>query len=294
MAQTRDGYLWLGSEFGLFRFDGVRAIPWQPPAGQQLPDKPYSLLVTRDDTLWIGTFGGLVALSGGKLTRYPELDGQFVTSLLEDREGTVWAGTIGPAKGQLCSIRSGSAQCYSEDGAFGSLVWSLFEDNSGVLWAGADSGIWRWKPGPPRLYATPGMRMGDMSKADDGRLLVGMSGAGLRQIVGDKVEMYPIPSATNPNALLPDSDVDSNKLLRDRDGGLWIGTHERGLIHVHNGRTDVFTKSDGLSGNIACSFSRIVKATSGSPPPRDSTGFESYPLILFPQNKVYPAIKANQ
>jgi signal transduction histidine kinase/ligand-binding sensor domain-containing protein len=98
------------------------------------------------------------------------------------------------------------------------------------------------------------MRMGDMSKADDGRLLVGMSGAGLRRIVGDKVETYPIPSATNPNALLPDSDVDSNKLLRDRDGGLWIGTHERGLIHVHNGRTDVFTKSDGLSGNIACSF----------------------------------------
>ena len=75
--------------------------------------------------------------------------------------------------------------------------------------------------------------MGDLSKADDGRLLVGMSGAGLRQIVGDKVEAYPIRSATNPNALLPDRDVDSNKLLRDRDGGLWIGTHGRGLIHVH-------------------------------------------------------------
>jgi len=93
-----------------------------------------------------------------------------------------------------------------------------------------------------------------MSNAGNGQLLVGMSGAGLRQIVGDKVETYSIHSATNPNALLADSDVDSNKLLRDRDGGLWIGTHERGLIHVHNGRTDVFTKSDGLAGNIACSF----------------------------------------
>ncbi len=58
----------------------------------------------------------------------------------------------------------------------------------------------------------------------------------------------------NPNALLPDRDVDSNKLLRDRDGGLWIGTHERGLIHVHQGRTDVFTKSDGLSGDISGSL----------------------------------------
>src|SRR5215472_14878531 len=37
MAQTPDGYLWLGTEFGLLRFDGVRSVPWQPPAGQHLP-----------------------------------------------------------------------------------------------------------------------------------------------------------------------------------------------------------------------------------------------------------------
>ena len=73
MAQTPDGYLWLGAEFGLFRFDGIRSVPWQPPAGQHLPSAPYSLLVTRDGTLWIGTFAGLVSWNAGKLTRYPEL-----------------------------------------------------------------------------------------------------------------------------------------------------------------------------------------------------------------------------
>ena len=257
MAQTPDGYLWLGGEFGLFRFDGVRFTPWQPPAGQKLPDKPYSLLVTRDGTLWIGTFAGLVSWNGDKLTQYPEVGELFVTSLLEDREGTVWAGTMTPpgnSGGRLCAIRSGRAECYGQDGAFGIFVWSLGEDNSGALWAGAEFGVWRWKPGPPRLYATPGMRMGDISNAEDGRLLVGMSGAGLRQIVGDKLEAYPIRSAVNPKALLPDRDIDSNKLLRDHDGGLWIGTHERGLIHVHQGRTDVFTKTDGLSGDISCSI----------------------------------------
>src|SRR5262249_43049815 len=49
-------------------------------------------------------------------------------------------------------------------------------------------------------------------------------------------------------------EVDSNKMLRDRDGGLWIGTGQRGLIHIHDGRTDVFTKSHGLSGDISCSL----------------------------------------
>jgi signal transduction histidine kinase/ligand-binding sensor domain-containing protein len=256
MAQTPDGYLWLGSEFGLYRFDGVHPVLWQPPAGQQLPHKPYALLVTRDGTLWIGTFEGLVSWNGGKLNYYPEIGKAFVTSLLEDHEGTVWVGTYSttvlPAR--VCAIRTGKVQCKGEDGAFGAFVWSLGQDSSGTVWAGADSGVWRLKPGPAQRYPTPGLRVGDLLKSDDGRLLIGISGAGLKRPVADKLEPYPIYSAMNRNALLADREIDSNKLLRDRDGGLWIGTHQRGLIHIHHGRTDIFTKSDGLSGDISCSL----------------------------------------
>src|SRR5208337_3228473 len=155
IAQTPDGYLWFGTEFGLFRFDGVHSIRWEPPAGESLPDNNInSLLVTRDGTLWIGTFSGLVTWSGGKLTRRPEpeLRGQFVSSLFEDRNGTVWAGTLGTPTGQLCAIRSGGTQCYGQDGAFGRAVWALYEDSFGNLWAAAQSGLWRLRPGPPRRY----------------------------------------------------------------------------------------------------------------------------------------------
>jgi signal transduction histidine kinase len=130
----------------------------------------------------------------------------------------------------------------------------LSEDSSGTLWAGAHSGVWRCNPGPAQRYAITGMRVGDLLRSDDGRLLVGISGAGLKQLVANKLEPYPIHSAMNRSALLADREVDSNKLLRDRNGGLWIGTHQRGLIHIHNGRTDVFTKFDGLSGDISCSL----------------------------------------
>ena len=52
IAQTPDGYLWLGTEFGLLRFDGVRAVPWQPPPGQHLPSSSvFSLLAARDGTV---------------------------------------------------------------------------------------------------------------------------------------------------------------------------------------------------------------------------------------------------
>src|SRR5438876_12154975 len=82
IAQTPDGYLWLGTEFGLLRFDGVRAVPWQPPAGEQLPSGNIAkLLVTRDGRLWIGTPAGLASWKDSRLTHYPELAGQAVWAL---------------------------------------------------------------------------------------------------------------------------------------------------------------------------------------------------------------------
>ena len=56
IAQTPDGYLWLGTEFGLLRFDGIRHVLWQPPAGESFRSSFIRTLFTaRDGTLWIGT-----------------------------------------------------------------------------------------------------------------------------------------------------------------------------------------------------------------------------------------------
>src|SRR5271170_5059353 len=66
IAQTPDGYLWLGTEFGLLRFDGVRSVSWQPPTGGPLPSgRIRSLLAARDGTLWIGTEEGLASWKDG-------------------------------------------------------------------------------------------------------------------------------------------------------------------------------------------------------------------------------------
>jgi ligand-binding sensor domain-containing protein/signal transduction histidine kinase len=247
IAQTADGYLWLGTEFGLLRFDGVRNIVWQPPAGERLPSSDIrSLRVARDGRLWIGTTAGLASWQGGRLTHYPELDGQIIEALLEDREGTIWVGAWAPTVGRLCTIHSGRTQCYGQDGRLGSGVTALYEDSGGNLWAGA-AGLWRWKPGPPQLYPIPDVthRINGLIE-DDGGLLIAQN-SGVTRLKNGKAEAYPLPAGP---------EFKPRTLLRDRDGGLWIGASvDHGLLHRHEGKTDLFTRSDGLSGDaVSCLF----------------------------------------
>ena len=153
MAQTPDGYLWLGTEFGLLRFDGVRASPWAPPGSERIPEgRINKLAAARDGTLWIGGDNWLLSWNGVKLIRYPEFDSRSVLSILEDHEGVIWVGVLSQPSGRLCSIRSGRTQCYGEQGELGRVL-SLYEDGTNNLWVGSDSGLWRWKPGPPVRYA---------------------------------------------------------------------------------------------------------------------------------------------
>jgi signal transduction histidine kinase/ligand-binding sensor domain-containing protein len=244
IAQTPDGYLWLGTEFGLLRFDGVRNVTWQPPAGEALPSTWVRALLTgRDGTLWIGTLKGLASWKDGRLTRYPGVAGSSVDALVEDRQGTVWTGGIDVPNGKLCSIQSGTnaVQCYGENRIFGNYVGSLFEDSAGNLWVGASNGLWRWRPGPPTRY--PGLdspNIADGFIEDSSHALVIASRAGLRYLVEGRLEHYFVPGSSDPR---------SNRLLRDRDGSLWIGTTQAGLLHLHDGRTDSFAHVDGLSGD---------------------------------------------
>ena len=239
IVQTPDGYLWIGTEFGLERFDGVRSVPWQPPKNEHLPGgRIRSLLAARDGRLWVGTEQGLASWKDGKLTNFPELDGAAVLSLLQDHEGTMWAaGTVADRNGRLCAIRSGGAECYGQDGSLGRFLPSLYEDHSGNLWMGSNQGVWRWRPGPPKLFPVPDSVYG-LAESDAGELLIATLG-GIRRLVNGRVEPYPLRGITQKFFTL----------RRDREGALWVGTVDSGLLHVRQDRIDRFAHSDGLSGD---------------------------------------------
>src|SRR5580700_2429412 len=252
IAQTPDGYIWLGNGFGLFRFDGLRVEHWQPPSnGEQLPSNfVVSLDVARDGTFWIGTLKGLASWRDGRLTRYPKLDGLIIASILEDRHGTIWVGGdySVASRGKLCAIDGTNVDCYESDAVLGGGITGLYEDSHGVLWVVGHDGVWRWRPGPPRFYhmSFGTFSVHNLGEADDGTLLIPLPGR-LARLGGGKLEtQQPYPA--------PARNVEGIIFLRDRDGGVWIGTGGAGIVHLHQGRADVFSQADGLSGDNVTSL----------------------------------------
>ena len=244
-AQTPDGYLWLGTELGLVRFDGVRPVSWQLPAGQELPGSLITNLMTaRDGTLWIGTFTGLASWKEGKLTKFPELAGLDITSVLEARDGTVWTSAYAEGAGRLCDISGGVVHCETLS-TYGE---ALYEDSRGTLWVGLQNGFWRWKPGTPEFFSIPEDPFGITGFAEDeqGQLLFG-SYVGIRRLVNGRVEAYPSSASVYRWPV--------TRMFRDHDRSLWIATSEHGVLSIHaQGRTEVFSHSDGLSGDYVTRF----------------------------------------
>jgi signal transduction histidine kinase/ligand-binding sensor domain-containing protein len=228
LARTRDGFLWVGTEEGLARFDGVRFVVHDRRNTPGLPHNVvYALLGSRDGSLWVGTAAGLARLVEGSAHPWgaqrnvPE---RAVRCLLEDRAGAVWAGTSG---GGLVRVEGETATSVTtRDGLPSDEVSSLLEDPDGTLWIATSRGLARRSPdGRIAAVALPGARSGrlrGLCRGRDGSLWVG-SDSGIVRLKG------------GVGRLLGSSDGLSNErvhtLETDRDGNVWVAT-AAGLCRV--------------------------------------------------------------
>jgi signal transduction histidine kinase/ligand-binding sensor domain-containing protein len=246
VTQGPDGYLWLATEFGLLRFDGVQFVPWRPSGSSFSLRNIVALLATRDGGLWIGTDKGLARWKRGVLTEYPELKGQYVGVLVQTEDDTVWAATNGGKElARLCAFGVGPVTCHGSDGRLGRFVLSLQADRKGGLWVGAAAGLWHWTPQTPTLFRTPRPSPEIHAVVEDGQSL----------LVALEREILRLENGKFARVLLEGRrELKPTTMLRDRDGGLWVGTQDQGIIHVRRGAVDVFARANGLSHDFVISL----------------------------------------
>ena len=259
IAQTTDGYLWLGTSGSLMRFDGVRFTRWQLPEGQRLPGRSVTyLLGTHDGSLWIGTTGGLSRLKDGQLKVYADsAKPTGISAIIEDHSGTVWATRykLGARDAPLCSVAGEALRCFGKkDGIPVPFGLGLAADAEGNLWFGSKV-LCRWRPGTAATTYFAGIS--DKLPLGEGVIDVAVapSGAtawasldgtgpklGVRYFSAGKWMSYVVPGFDGTR-------VWSHTLLLDRNGSLWVGTENEGIYRIHDGVADHYTMSDGLSGN---------------------------------------------
>lgn len=261
VAQTKDGYIWIGTIAGLLRFDGVRFTPWAPPAGgQTLPTATIvSLAASKDGSLWIGTSLGLARWSSGTLTNYSNALGH-INSILEDHEGHVWIARtrVKDGKGPLCEVVGPKLRCYGQaDGIGEAQAQALALDSSGRFWIGSNGALTQWTPKSAQTFhPSSGERSiraaaQALAVGQDGGLWVGFfgSGHGLGLQRFEKGAWQPLTIGA-----FDGTSIGISSLLIDGANSLWVGTDSEGIYRIRPNSVEHFDTSGGLSGDHVQAF----------------------------------------
>ena len=153
LAQSADGVLWIGTQSGLYRFDGVRFEEFEPPAGQSLPSQFITaLLAVPDGSMWIGYVrSGASIIAADRLANFGQNEGLppgSITAFARDSSGAIWAATTtGLARLDGTRWRTLGA----ESGYPGGMTTDLLVDRRGTVWAATSTGVFVLRRGAQRF-----------------------------------------------------------------------------------------------------------------------------------------------
>lgn len=248
LAQTHDGYIWIGSDDGLARFDGLRFVTFGIQEG--IKCGPVSaLLADNRDALWIGsTDNGLSCWQNNQLATFTVRDGlpaNSITALAEDADGRIWIGTdaglILRQNGKLCPLAA--AEKFKKQ-----IITTLFKDRQGMMWIGVEgAGVFQFvknsfvplsEDAPDHLLKDPHCLLIDQ----DGRVWIGAGEDFVLCHDGDHWHRYRIPHNQVKSHI--------STLAEELNGTIWAGSIGGGLLQFKEGRPIAVTTGAGLTGNL--------------------------------------------
>lgn len=228
ITQTSDGFLWIGSVEGLFRFDGVSFDPVR-----LTPDDPQRLVVSslraaRGGDLWVGLARGrgVAVLRNGQL-----IDAQMpnpsreVNDIEEDADGGIWVARGGRSERMLARFHQGRWQEFgTESGLPAQPVWDLLVTRDGTLWVVLSHALAFRRPADTGFQLAPQTITPRASLSEDAQGQVWLSDSqgtrALNRPVGPDTN-FPHPNPTG-----------GTRLLFDRHGDLWSTTWNSGVLRI--------------------------------------------------------------
>ena len=264
LAQTTDGFLWLGAATGLFRFDGIRFQAYKPQSGQAFPQRNVvSLFAVPDGGLWVGYwYGGVSFIKNGAVTDYGKPEGlpsHAVLAFARDRQGAIWIAAGEDGLARLEGSRWGKI---GTDWGFAGQADTVFVDHAGTVWVGTPTSVAYLVEGEHQFqiaaqHLLPIVQ--DLAEGPNGTLWMAEGGYGVRPV--------PLPGKNNGRPW-PAVLVGAPAIIFDNQGSLWITTAGNGIRRVpyperlhppkikgpsawqfHNSEVEAFAQQNGLTSD---------------------------------------------
>jgi len=248
VVQTRDGYIWLGTQEGLVRFDGVRFTVFDRSNTPALRSNyVFALHEDADGALWVGTNGGgLTRLRGGQFATFTTKHGltsDIVLAIKQDAAGRLWLGT---GRG-VTLVSDGVFKPFEGDSALQSeRVMAILHARDGSVWfASYSGGVGRWAQGVfSRITTQQGLSYNavwSLYQDREGAMWAGTVGGGVNRLHGGRIEKYGARDGLGSDKVMG--------MLEDRHGNMWFATDGGGLVRRSGGRFMALTQAQGLAND---------------------------------------------
>jgi signal transduction histidine kinase/ligand-binding sensor domain-containing protein/CheY-like chemotaxis protein len=243
MVQTRDGYMWFGTQEGVVRFDGSEFVTFnRTTTGEGLKNNDITALLEdkNDGALWIATYGGGVTrYFGGKFTSYGTQEGvpgNFISALAQDDNGVLWVGT----NQGLARFSNWHFYAYDKDPRAQERIAGLAVSPDNSLWVAVPGGIFCIDKNGAAQHSLAIHDPTAMGFDYDGALWIGAGNRDLYRYAGGRLSKINDPGM--PKAMI-------YAIYSDHEGSLWFTVFEHGLCRYAGGHFECRGYEDGLSSN---------------------------------------------
>lgn len=255
IAQSQEGYLWIGTYRGLSRFDGVKFTTFDGPVASELKTASINTLaVTKNGCLWVGTAReGIFRYHHGVFSRFPmpsQLVGTPVLQFFENTDGKLWIGT---RDGLYWHDGTESTNLHLVKEVPQLTVRSMARNGPGTFWLGTSAGLILYgetilahhtQTNKPNANALRSNVLRAVCRAKDGSVWFS-SNTGLSQLKDGKFAHF------GKEHGLKDTTIAA--IHQDRQGTIWIGSYG-GLARIENGQIVTELTATGLPYDVIFSF----------------------------------------